>query len=78
VAGFDVRRQQGKVRQAIGVALQEVGLDPLMTARELIVLQAGFSAPRPAPRATPPNACSTRSVSPTSSPRSVSATTRAA
>jgi ABC-2 type transport system ATP-binding protein len=40
VAGFDVRRQQGKVRQAIGVALQEVGLDPLMTARELIVLQA--------------------------------------
>ena len=40
VAGFDVRRQQGKVRRAIGVALQEVGLDPLMTARELIVLQA--------------------------------------
>ena len=24
VAGFDVRRQQGKVRRAIGVALQEV------------------------------------------------------
>lgn len=40
VAGFDVRRQQGKARQAIGVALQEVGLDPLMTARELVVLQA--------------------------------------
>ena len=33
-------RQQGKVRQAIGVALQDVGLDPLMTARELLVLQA--------------------------------------
>ena len=40
VAGLDVRREQGKVRRAIGVALQEVGLDPLMTARELIVLQA--------------------------------------
>ncbi len=40
VAGLDVRRQQGKVRQAIGVALQEVGLDPLMTGPELIVLQA--------------------------------------
>jgi ABC-2 type transport system ATP-binding protein len=40
VAGFDVRRQQAKVRRAIGVALQEVGLDPLMTARELLVLQA--------------------------------------
>jgi ABC-2 type transport system ATP-binding protein len=40
VAGFDVRRQQGKVRRAIGVALQEVGLDPLMTSRELVVMQA--------------------------------------
>jgi ABC-2 type transport system ATP-binding protein len=40
VAGFDVSRQQGKVRRAIGVALQEVGLDPLMTARELLVMQA--------------------------------------
>ncbi|HUK78966.1 MAG TPA: ATP-binding cassette domain-containing protein [Thermoleophilia bacterium] len=40
VAGLDVRREQGEVRRAIGVALQEVGLDPLMTARELIVLQA--------------------------------------
>jgi ABC-2 type transport system ATP-binding protein len=49
VAGFDVRRQSGKVRQAIGVALQEVGLDPLMTAAELLVLQAqlfGASASR--------------------------------
>ncbi len=40
VAGYDVQRQGGKVRQAIGVALQDVGLDPLMTARELLVLQA--------------------------------------
>ena len=29
VAGFDVARQGGRVREAIGVALQDVGLDPL-------------------------------------------------
>jgi ABC-2 type transport system ATP-binding protein len=40
VAGYDVQRQGGKVRQAIGVALQDVGLDPLMTARELLMLQS--------------------------------------
>jgi ABC-2 type transport system ATP-binding protein len=40
VAGYDVARQGGKVREAIGVALQDVGLDPLMTARELLVLQS--------------------------------------
>ena len=40
VAGLDVDSQQGKVRRAIGVALQEVGLDPLMTARESLVMQA--------------------------------------
>jgi ABC-2 type transport system ATP-binding protein len=39
VAGLDVTKQQGEVRQVIGVALQEVGLDNLMTARELLVLQ---------------------------------------
>jgi len=40
VAGFDVARQGGDVRAAIGVALQEVGLDPLMTAGEMLALQA--------------------------------------
>ncbi len=39
VAGYDVQKQGGKVREAIGVALQDVGLDPLMTARELLMLQ---------------------------------------
>ncbi len=39
VAGYDVTRQPAAVRRAIGVALQEVGLDDLMTARELLVLQ---------------------------------------
>jgi ABC-2 type transport system ATP-binding protein len=45
VAGFDVTREQEQVRSRIGVALQEIGLDPLMTAREMLVLQSRlFSA----------------------------------
>lgn len=40
VAGFDVTRDQQRVRSCIGVALQEVGLDSLMTAREMLTLQA--------------------------------------
>jgi len=40
VAGFDVTKEQSEVRSRIGVALQEVGLDDLMTARELLTLQA--------------------------------------
>jgi ABC-2 type transport system ATP-binding protein len=40
VAGFDVVHDQGKVRRSIGVALQEAALDPLMTGRELMHLQA--------------------------------------
>src|SRR5919201_623756 len=40
VAGFDVVTDASKVRQAIGVALQEAALDPLMPGRELIRLQA--------------------------------------
>jgi ABC-2 type transport system ATP-binding protein len=40
VAGYDVVRQQGRVRRSIGVALQEAALDPLMTGRELMQLQA--------------------------------------
>jgi ABC-2 type transport system ATP-binding protein len=40
VAGFDVVKQASKVRTAIGVALQEAALDPLMTGRELMELQA--------------------------------------
>ena len=53
VAGYDVQRQGGKVREAIGVALQDVGLDPLMTARELLVLQSElFGTPRDEARKT--------------------------
>ena len=40
VAGHDVVREAGAVRRSIGVALQEAALDPLMTGRELIRLQA--------------------------------------
>jgi ABC-2 type transport system ATP-binding protein len=40
VAGFDVVSDPASVRRSIGVALQEAALDPLMTGRELIRLQA--------------------------------------
>ncbi len=40
VAGFDVVSQAPSVRRSIGVALQEAALDPLMTGRELMLLQA--------------------------------------
>ena len=40
VAGFDVASDASAVRRAIGVALQEAALDPLMTGRELMRLQA--------------------------------------
>jgi ABC-2 type transport system ATP-binding protein len=40
VAGHDVVAEAADVRREIGVALQEAALDPLMTGRELIRLQA--------------------------------------
>jgi ABC-2 type transport system ATP-binding protein len=40
VAGHDVVSEARAVRASIGVALQEAALDPLMTGRELIRLQA--------------------------------------
>jgi ABC-2 type transport system ATP-binding protein len=40
VAGHDVVKEARAVRVSIGVALQEAALDPLMTGRELIRLQA--------------------------------------
>ena len=40
VAGHDVVEDPGAVRESIGVALQEAALDPLMTGRELIRMQA--------------------------------------
>src|SRR5690349_10913753 len=40
VAGVDVARDPDGVRRRIGVALQEAGLDPRQTGRELLILQA--------------------------------------
>ena len=40
VAGADVVEEADRVRRAIGVALQDAAIDPLMTGRELIRLQA--------------------------------------
>jgi ABC-2 type transport system ATP-binding protein len=40
VAGFDVVKDANSVRNAIGVALQDVGLDPIMTGGELLTLHA--------------------------------------
>jgi ABC-2 type transport system ATP-binding protein len=42
VAGHDVVREGPAVRDAIGVALQEAALDPFLTAREHMRLQAGM------------------------------------
>src|SRR5215212_1483629 len=42
VAGFDVVHQGAKVREAIGAALQEAALDPLLTGREHLRLQTAL------------------------------------
>ena len=48
VAGHDVVGEARQVRASIGVALQEAALDPLMTGRELIRLQATLQGIPPA------------------------------
>src|SRR5687768_12941446 len=40
VAGHDVVKEADAVRRSIGVALQDAAIDPLMTGRELLRLQA--------------------------------------
>ena len=42
VAGVDVVAEAAEVRRRIGVALQEIGLDPVQTGRELLELQCGL------------------------------------
>src|SRR5215210_3207506 len=44
VAGHDVVHEASNVRRAIGVALQEAALDPLMSGRELMALQSALHA----------------------------------
>jgi ABC-2 type transport system ATP-binding protein len=54
VAGIDVARDPNEARRKIGVALQEAGLDPRQTGRELLVLQCrlfGMSASEAVTRA---------------------------
>src|SRR4051794_17436893 len=43
VGGFDIATQGDQVRRIIGVALQEAALDPLLTGREHLYLQAGLN-----------------------------------
>src|SRR5437868_10842742 len=42
VAGVDVVGEAAEVRRRIGVALQEIGFDPVQTGRELLELQCGL------------------------------------
>ena len=42
VAGLDVVADAARVRRRIGVALQEIGLDPVQSGRELLELQCGL------------------------------------
>ena len=48
VAGLDVAKDPNAVRRKIGVALQEAGLDPRQTGRELVTLQAQLFGSSPA------------------------------
>jgi ABC-2 type transport system ATP-binding protein len=50
VAGFDVVREGSKVRASIGAALQEAALDPFLTGREHLRLQASLHGMRGAAR----------------------------
>src|ERR671933_1741228 len=48
VCGIDVTSDPHGARRRIGVALQEAGLDPRQTGRELLVLQGRLFGMRPA------------------------------
>jgi ABC-2 type transport system ATP-binding protein len=48
VGGYDVVAQPAQVRRIAGVALQEIGLDPLMNPIELLELQGRLFGARPA------------------------------
>src|SRR4051795_1247012 len=50
VAGYDIVREGPKVRESIGAALQEAALDPFLTGREHLRLQAGLHGFRKAER----------------------------
>jgi len=53
VAGYDISTQAEQVRSISGVALQEIGLDPIMKSLELLTIQGQMLARvavRPAPK----------------------------
>jgi ABC-2 type transport system ATP-binding protein len=50
VAGYNVVKQGADVRDAIGAALQEAALDPMLTANEHMRLEAALRGLRPAER----------------------------
>ena len=78
VAGVDVAREPDAARRRIGVALQEAGLDPRQTGRELLVLQApAVRAVDARPPGRAPRSCSSWSNSRTR-PTAGSRATRAA
>ena len=64
VAGVDILADSA-VRRRIGVALQEIGLDPLQTGRELLELQCGLYGITGAARRPAPASCSSSSTSST-------------
>ena len=51
VAGHDIVSGAGAVRQAIGVAMQEVALDPVLSGREHVLLQGALHGLRRSERA---------------------------
>jgi len=52
VAGVDVARDPDEARRRMGVALQEAGLDPRQTGRELLVLQGRLFGMSPSEAST--------------------------
>ena len=64
VAGYDVVKQGPDVRDSIGVALQEAALDPFLTAREHMRLQAGMHGMTRQTRSGAATSSSSESASP--------------
>ncbi|MDQ6806769.1 MAG: ATP-binding cassette domain-containing protein, partial [Actinomycetota bacterium] len=52
VGGFDIVREGPQVRSTIGAALQEAALDPILTGREHLLLQATLQGMAKAERRT--------------------------
>ena len=77
VAGHDIVRDGAAVRAAIGAALQEAALDPLLTGRDHMRLQTRCRASRRPSAARAATSCSSASGSPTP-PTARSAATPAA